>query len=264
MSEAERTLLERYRGLVSALPDRGVMRFRITVVGFEEDPEFEARLQALGSQAASAGISIFGGDPDEDVELAADLVGQGTGEEWVNPYENAIISTYNHQGEDVFAAAPALAELLAYLARNYATLDVVRALFPDAREPDPTDELSPLHRAIARGDLETLEALIAEGDALEVDPLDGSPLGTAVRFGQGAALARLLAEGGRADEHDHTGWSLLHSAAVGNHLEIARLLLDAGADPQAADSTGRTPIDVARENPRAERLLETLLASRRQ
>jgi ankyrin repeat protein len=41
---------------------------------------------------------------------------------------------------------------------------------------------------------------------------------------------------------DDEGWTPLHFAAQGNAAEAARLLLDAGAQVDARDSTGHTPL----------------------
>jgi cytohesin len=46
------------------------------------------------------------------------------------------------------------------------------------------------------------------------------------------------------------GRTALHEAAGRGNLELARLLLKAGADPQAKDDEGLTPMDWAKKSER--------------
>ena len=57
---------------------------------------------------------------------------------------------------------------------------------------------------------------------------------------------RLLRNGADANAADHDGWTPLHWACQNGHGDVARLLLvDHGADANAADNTGETPLHVA-------------------
>ena len=49
-----------------------------------------------------------------------------------------------------------------------------------------------------------------------------------------------------------TGATPLHDAARTGFLETVRLLVEARADPQARDSAGCLPVDLARQNGHAE------------
>jgi ankyrin repeat protein len=76
-------------------------------------------------------------------------------------------------------------------------------------------------------------------------------------------VRRLLEfKGGKdPDDLDRKGerkWSGLYLACESGHARIARLFLDAGADPTLADTHGKTPLDIARDNCnwRCARLLE--------
>ena len=59
-------------------------------------------------------------------------------------------------------------------------------------------------------------------------------------------MARLLIdEGADVQAADNKGRTPLHQTSGEGHLEVARLLLDEGADVQAADINGRTPLHEA-------------------
>ena len=259
------TLTRRYRGLVSELPVRGQQKFRVTIVPFDEDePELRGLLDAVIAQGGAARIAVYGGDPDEDVEAAAQIACLAADEEWIDPYENQIVTTHAFEGPNVFTAAPALAELLAYLARHYATEQEVQALFPEVKLPDPRDELPPLQRAAAKGELAALEELLAAGASLARTAMDMSPLQLAIQNRQAAVVKRLLAAGAPVDETDGGGFTLLHAAVIANDVEIVRALLDAGRDPGRETVRGTSPIDAARERPDRAAVLELLLAAQRQ
>lgn len=81
------------------------------------------------------------------------------------------------------------------------------ALEPARRAPPGR---SPLHRAAASGDLET--------------------------------LGRLLSEGGRVNARDKEEWTPLHLAAIADELEAAKLLIDRGADIDARGRYDMTPL----------------------
>ena len=49
------------------------------------------------------------------------------------------------------------------------------------------------------------------------------------------------------DQRTQLKWTALHSEAFEGNVQAVRLLLDNGADSNAKDGTGRTPLDIARE-----------------
>ena len=121
-----------------------------------------------------------------------------------------------------------------------------------------------------RGDTEAVETLVAAGadldvfdaaalgrtdrlgDALDADPAlvdavaaDGfTPLQLAAFFGQPEAAALLLARGASPAGASHNAMAVhaLNAAAAGRHADIVALLLDAGADPEARQHGGYTPL----------------------
>jgi ankyrin repeat protein len=72
------------------------------------------------------------------------------------------------------------------------------------------------------------------------------PLHEAVRRNDAARVAALLDGAGGArlgvDERDWMEQTALHCAAMGGRDALARALLAAGADPDAADESGCTPL----------------------
>lgn len=75
---------------------------------------------------------------------------------------------------------------------------------------------------------------------------------------QRLAAARLLLEhGAQANARQQRGFTPLHAAADSGDLDLIRLLLEHGADPGLADDDGQSPLDYARArgNHAAARLL---------
>jgi uncharacterized protein len=75
-----------------------------------------------------------------------------------------------------------------------------------------------------------------------------TPLGLAAFFGQPAAVALLLARGADVAAVSRNGMQVqpLHAATAGRNLEAVTLLLRAGADPNATQHGGWTPLAAAR------------------
>ncbi len=75
-----------------------------------------------------------------------------------------------------------------------------------------------------------------------------SPLPDAAQAGDRAAVARLLGAGADADERAADDTTALHWAAYRDDPNLAALLLAAGADPNAANRNGATPLGMACAN----------------
>lgn len=73
---------------------------------------------------------------------------------------------------------------------------------------------------------------------------DGALLASALRAGRGDLLDRLIDLGAPVDGRGEGGATALHLACALGDPQAARRLLERGADPQAADDAGRTPLHV--------------------
>lgn len=125
----------------------------------------------------------------------------------------------------------------------------------------------PLHLAATYGWMPVLERLLAAGARVDsrsapvakalwrmaaprgIEPAHNqTPLMVAVREGRLDAAKRLLRAGADLDARDSAGCTPLHVAARPwwrEDVAVVSLLIDAGANPQARDTAGRTPAQVA-------------------
>ncbi|HET6319279.1 MAG TPA: ankyrin repeat domain-containing protein [Chloroflexota bacterium] len=103
-----------------------------------------------------------------------------------------------------------------------------------------------VHEAAAVGALPRLEELVT-GDPSLVNAwsVDGfQPLGLAAFFGQPAAVSLLLERGAEVNTRarHQFGVAAIHAALAGPTPEVARALVAAGADVNATQSGGETPL----------------------
>jgi ankyrin repeat protein len=120
---------------------------------------------------------------------------------------------------------------------------------PELIEAVSDDGFTPLALAARFGRREVVAFLLDQGASPQSethDPLHLSPLHTAVAAGE-IEIARLLLEHGAAvNEAQAEGLTPLHVAAQNGDLAMVELLLAYGADPLARDSEGQTPIELAK------------------
>ena len=74
---------------------------------------------------------------------------------------------------------------------------------------------------------------------------DGLLLHNAARNGHKEIVELLIAKGADVDAKDEDGWTPLHWAVVNGHEETVELLLANGSDVNAKDNDGETPLDWA-------------------
>ena len=104
------------------------------------------------------------------------------------------------------------------------------------------DGRTPLHHAAVVGSVPMIECLLALGAAID-DGAAGSraPLLEAVRSGKDAAAILLIDKGAKLE-------GALHSAAVANRPAVIERLIAKGADIEARDEAGFTPLMRAAQN----------------
>jgi hypothetical protein len=182
---------------------------------------------------------------------------------------NELESTLQNEKEPIIFAVVQKgdAEMLAYM------------LEAGKSKVDVTDEYgnTPLILAAQIGHVEVVKILIAAGANLRASDKHGEPLIHLVaESGEIEVMKVLLASGLKVDErsdatgpllyapdgnsgysHDvkrmiernggsvstFSGYQPIHSAAEVGNVEMVKFLISVGADPQAKDSSGRTPLD---------------------
>ena len=97
--------------------------------------------------------------------------------------------------------------------------------------------------------------------AASKNPLQVTALHSAVADGGHAEIAKMLVRAGAdANARQRHGWTPLHGAADSGDRELVELLLEHGADPDAKHQEGKSALDIAREKGHAE-IIETLEAA---
>lgn len=114
------------------------------------------------------------------------------------------------------------------------------------------------------GQLDCLELVLAAGadpNLPAINPTRVAPLHSAcagvLPNNRLAAARELLAHGANPNARQQRGFTPLHAAAENGDLALVQLLLDHGADPTLADEAGLRPVDYAKkqEHSAAARLL---------
>ena len=113
---------------------------------------------------------------------------------------------------------------------------------PDAKEPEGH---TPLYRASTG---EVARVLLAAGASVDVPsgPTQGTALHQAARRGCSSVASALLDHGANIDARDSKGQTPLRRAVNCRKLQLVQLLVRLGANPHAKDNRGVTPLDVAR------------------
>jgi ankyrin repeat protein len=122
-----------------------------------------------------------------------------------------------------------------------ATLLVVSAPQPSRGQTPPSKEdlriYAGLHAAAAKGDVATIERLVAGGEKIDLqDSNSRTPLIVAAFQHQHAAARALIRLGANVNALDAQHYDILTIAAVGNDLDMLKIALAGGADPKAITS----------------------------
>jgi hypothetical protein len=132
-------------------------------------------------------------------------------------------------------------------------LDTVEALLAQGAQVNAIDDsgFAALHWAAMGGKLEIAQCLVEHGADVNVRSRTGcTPLHPAARTGELDMIQYLLASGAEVDARiddrgSAEGNTPLHSAAIRGQLAAAKLLLEHGADVNAQNAAGETPVQLA-------------------
>lgn len=113
------------------------------------------------------------------------------------------------------------------------------------------DGWTALHLAAHFGQTAAVIALLDAGadvNARSRNSLDNMPLHAAVAAHENEALARLLLErGAQVNAIQHGGFTPLHETAQNGYIALSRLLVEFGANPAALTDDGKTARQLAEE-----------------
>jgi hypothetical protein len=133
-------------------------------------------------------------------------------------------------------------------------LDKIRELIENGADINLQDRLgfTALHASCKNGQIEVVRYLLEHGANPNIQSYAAmmSPLDSSIMEGDQypKIVSLLIRHGANVKIRAADGDTPLHGAAFSNSLsEIVRLLLEAGADPQALNNSGKSPIDIANE-----------------
>lgn len=112
-----------------------------------------------------------------------------------------------------------------------------------------SNKCTPLHSAVFRGRLDVVKVLLEKGaDIKATDAVSNPALHYAAGWNRDPEATRLLLDAGAPiDQRDNSGWTALHHAAYSGYDKVAALLISRGADINARDFYGQTPLGKALE-----------------
>ncbi|HEX4744306.1 MAG TPA: ankyrin repeat domain-containing protein [Candidatus Limnocylindria bacterium] len=183
-------------------------------------------------------------------ELAADPALARAGEDGVSA---VLVATYYGKEELAQLLARRKGDLTIFEAAAVGDLAQVRAHVqrdPSLVNAYAADGFFPLGLAAFFRRPEVVDHLIAQGadvKAVARNPMQVTALHSAVADGGDARIAKALVEAGAdVNAKQRHGWTPLHGAAESGDRELVELLLDRGADPRARNDDGRSALDLAR------------------
>jgi ankyrin repeat protein len=197
--------------------------------------------------------AIEGGDVEQVQKLvAADPACASTRNG--NGLSAVLAATYRHRADLVAILLAANPVLDAFDASAVGDIDRLRELLDTDREAATAfapDGFTALSLAAYFGQPEAVRLLLERGADVAAparNPMQVQPLHAAVAGNNRGAVALLLAAGADPDARQHGGWTPLMQAAAHGDVEVVDLFLGAGADPSLADEEGKTAADRAEEH----------------
>jgi uncharacterized protein len=150
--------------------------------------------------------------------------------------------THQHADLDIFEAAAT---------GNTARLSAILSTDPQAVNSFSTDGWTPLHLAAAFGTPEAVQLLLqhsAKVDAVSKNPQANQPLHAALALSRNPETIQLLLNAGADPDALQTGgFSPIFSAATANRRDLAELLIAHGAHAHLRSDQNKTPAEFARE-----------------
>jgi ankyrin repeat protein len=116
----------------------------------------------------------------------------------------------------------------------------------DANPPAESDYSPPLHCAVMRNNIATVDILLEHGANPAVPNTNwknSAPILVAAKFGHAAMVKRLVKAGASVEDHDSTQKTALWWATLLGQHEALQALVDAGADKRSADETLTEELD---------------------
>lgn len=168
---------------------------------------------------------------------------------------------YQGKTDEAKAIAATRSDLDVLEAAAIGDVERLRALLdedPSLANAWSDDGFTPLHYAAFFGQPEAAKLLIERGADLEARStnrefaLDAAPLHSAVAARERGTIEVLLDAGADVNAVQHGGFTPLLEAAQTGQAEVVELLLERGADPDAKLDDGRTATDLARAGESAE------------
>lgn len=145
-------------------------------------------------------------------------------------------------------ADPALAIFAAAIMGDDAAMEALLAANRTLAASMSADGWTPLHLAAHFGKTPVVRLLLnkgAQANALSANAMQNSALHAAAA-GRAAEAGRLLIDhGANVDARQHGGWTPLHAAAQNGDIAFAGMLLEAGASVHVRADNQQRPLDLA-------------------